>query len=107
MIPMSDENQILIPQSFMALFLDAARGKPAATREHVESRYELCEDMACLLAEPAQAMAFDQGVGEAEVLLRCRQGLIGEAAPFSENEAGWVISRLAELLDWPPLAAPD
>ena len=102
---MSDENQILIPQSFIALFLDPGRSKPNAPRDVVAGRYELCEDMACLLTEHAQTLAFDQGVAEAEVLLRCHQGLLGDASLFSEKEAGWVISRLAELLEWTPRLA--
>jgi hypothetical protein len=106
MAPMSDDNQILIPQSFMALFVDPGRGQPRVSRELLSSRYDLCEDMACLLAEPAQTMVFDQGVSEAQVWLRCHQGLLGEASLFSESEAGWVISRLAELLGWPPPATP-
>jgi len=97
---MSDENQILIPQSFMALFLDPGRSRPNASREVVASRYELCEDMACLLTEHAQTMVFDQGASEAEVLLRCQQGLLFEDSVFTDREAGWIISRLAELLDW-------
>jgi hypothetical protein len=34
------------------------------------------------------------------VLVRCHQGLLTEAAPVSEAEAGWVVRRLAELLEW-------
>ena len=100
MILVSDENQILIPTSFMALFLAPGRVKPNAPREVVATRYELCEDMACLLTEHVQTMALDQGAGEAEVLLRCRQGLLVEASVFTEQEAGWIVCRLAELLDW-------
>ena len=102
---MSDENQILIPQSFIALYLDPRASRPNAPREQVAGRYELCEDMACLLTEHAQTMAFDQGVAEAEVLQRCHQGLLGDVSVFSEKEAGWVISRLAELLEWAPRLA--
>lgn len=104
---MSDENQILIPQSFIALFVDPGRTKPNASREVIAGRYELCEDMACLLSEPAQAMAFDQGIGEAEVLRRCHQGLLGDAALFDASEAVWIIWRLAELLDWAPPEPPE
>lgn len=43
---MSDEYQIEIPQSFMALFVDPGRQKPNASRSVVADRYELCEDMA-------------------------------------------------------------
>ena len=102
---MSDENQILIPQSFMALFVDPGRSKPNASRAVVAARYELCEDMASLLTEHAQTMVFEQGVSEAQALLRCRQGLLTDASVFSEAEAGWITTRLAELLGWAPPAA--
>lgn len=101
---MSDENQILIPQSFIPIFLDPGRSKPNAPRELIATRYDLCEDMAGLLAAPAQAMAFDQGMAEAEVLRRCHQGLRDDASGFSEQESVWVVWRLAELLDWAPPA---
>ena len=101
---MTDENQILIPQSFIELYLDPGRSRPNAAHEVVAARYELCEDMACLLSGPAQAMAFDQGIGESEVLRRCHQGLLDDASAFSADEAAWVIRRLAELLEWAPLS---
>ena len=97
---MSDENQILIPQSFMALFVDPGRSKPNASRAVVAGRYELCEDMASLLTEHAQTMVFEQGASEAQVLLRCRQSLLVEGSVLAVAEAGWVVARLAELLGW-------
>ena len=97
---MSDYNQILIPLSFIALYLDPGRSRPNAPREQVAGRYELCEDMASLLTEHAQTMVFEQGAGESQVLLRCRQSLVAEASAFSEPEADWIVSRLAELLGW-------
>lgn len=100
---MSDESQIEIPQSFIALFCTPGRLKPNATQEVVETRYALCEDMACLLTEHAQTMAFNTGASETEVLQRCQQGLLADTAVFAENEAVWVICRLAELLGWAPL----
>ena len=97
---MSDENQIEIPQSFVALFVESGRQKPNASRAVVAERYELCEDMANMLMEPARNMFFSLRITEKEVLERCHRGLIGEGAVVSEAEATWVISRLDELLDW-------
>lgn len=97
---MSDDNQILIPQSFIALYLDPGRTRPNAPREQVAARYELCEDMANLLTEHAQTMIFEQGAGEAQVLSRCRQSLLVEPSVFAEPEADWIITRLVELLGW-------
>ncbi len=97
---MSDEYQIEIPQSFMALYVDPGRHKPNASREFVASRYELCEDMASMLTEHARDMSFRLDITKTDVLVRCLQGLEADAAAVTEKEAEWVIRRLAELLDW-------
>ena len=96
---MSD-NQIDIPQSFMALHVRPGHTTPNAPQETVIARYEQCEDMACMLTEHAQTMVFKENFTEAEVLARCLQGLLAVASAFSEGEARWVILRLAELLGW-------
>jgi hypothetical protein len=101
---MSADNQIEIPQSFMALYVTPGRTKPNAPHEIVIARYGQCEDMACLLTEHAQALAFKENMSDGEILIRCHRGLRAEATAFTEREAAWVILRLAELLGW---AAPD
>jgi len=99
---MSDEYQIEIPQSFMALYVDPGRHKPNASREVVASRYELCEDMASVLTEHARDMSFRLDISEGDILARCLLGLSEDATAVTEKEAEWVIRRLAELLDWAP-----
>ena len=98
---MSDEYQIEIPASFMALYVLPGRQKPSLPRDELAARYELCEDMACMLLEHAQTL-FSQGISGEEVLTRCHQGLLAESSVLSENEAVWVIHRLSELLGWTP-----
>ena len=105
-VPMSDENQLIVPPSFIALFIDPARTRPNAPREHIAARYDLCEDMANLLVAPAQAMAAGNAFDRDGVLQRCHLGLRADPETFSESEAAWVMQRLAELLDWPPLTLP-
>jgi len=100
---MSEDNQILIPDSFMAMFITPGRYKPGAPYAEVSARYELCEDMAQMLTETAQNMQFNVGVTEDDVLIRCLQGLQAEASVVSATEAQWVVHRLAELLNWPLL----
>ena len=100
---MSDEYQIEIPQSFMALFVDPGRQKPNARREVVAGRYELCEDMASMLTETAKNMLFSLGITERDVLERVYRGLVSEGAVVTQPEAVWVVHRLAELLDWSQL----
>ena len=99
---MPNMNQIEIPQSFMALFVTAGRLKPSASLEVVVGRYELCEDMACMLTEHAQTMLSNLSLTEEDVLLRCHEGLMAGASAFTEQESDWVIRRLAELLAWTP-----
>lgn len=98
---MTDENQIRIPPSFIALFVPRGRIKPTESREAIAERYDFCEDLATLMTEHAKAMLFDLGIAESDVLERCHRGLLSEGAGVSEPEAGWVVRRLAELLDWP------
>lgn len=98
---MSDESQIEIPSSFMALYLAPGRQKPGLPRTELAARYELCEDMAQMLTETARNMEFSLGIAEADVLARCLQGLRVEPAVVNEAESTWVVTRLAELLNWP------
>ena len=97
---MSDEYQIHIPPSFVAVHADA-RGRLQLPRDEFRARYELCEDLAQALVERAQALKFDLGVTEADVLQRIGQGLKPPDSGLDAAEAVWVLRRLAELLDWP------
>ena len=101
---MDDANQILIPESFLALF--AARGGHRLTEpmDHVRARYELCEDLAQALTEQARLTQFELGIPEHDVLEKMQQALTQEGSPVPPPQAHWVVRRLAELLDWPPLA---
>ena len=94
------DNQIEIPQSFMAMYITPGRTTPNAPQAVVIARYEQCEDMATVLTEHAQTLAFKENFTEAEVLARCHEGLVAAPSDFSEKEADWVVHRLAELLDW-------
>ncbi|MGB4913353.1 MAG: hypothetical protein WBO95_14765 [Candidatus Dechloromonas phosphoritropha] len=94
------DNQIEPPQSFMAMYITPGRDRPNAPQEVVLARYEQCEELACVLTEYAQTLAFKENFSETEVLTRCHQGLLADPSNFSEKEAQWVICRLAELLGW-------
>ena len=106
---MSDDSQIEVPQSFLALFVVAGRARMSLSRAELAQRYELCEDLANMLVPTAQEMFHGLGITESDVLQRSYQGLCTEPAVVSAAEAGWVIFRLAELSGWPlpvsPLAA--
>ena len=100
---MSDESQITVPPSFIALFISPGRLKPNAARVEIAARHEFCEDLANMLTEHANTKLRELGIDEADVLERMHQGLLGGDASVSAPEAQWVIRRLAELLEW---AAP-
>lgn len=98
---MSEESQIDVPASFVALYLPPGRLKPTLPRAQLAERYEFCEDLASLLTDSARTMLFQLGITEHDVLERCERGLhAGEPPPVSAAEARWVLRRLAELLGW-------
>ncbi len=98
---MHEENQSLIPRSFIELYLPAGRTRPIESRQFIAARYELCEDMAHMLTEHARAILFDLDITEELVLDRVHRGLCADGSVVSEEEARWVALRLAELLGWP------
>ena len=100
---MSNENQIEIPQSFIALYVKPGQGRPNAGHAVVLERYEQCEDLASTLTEHASVLAFKENLSGQEVLRRCHQGLLADGSYLTVPESAWVIRRLAELLEWAPL----
>jgi phage I-like protein len=105
---MSEDSQIVVPPSFVALFVPPGRIKPTAGRDQIAARYELCEDLAQMLTEQATTKKWDLGVTEHDVLERFERGLRADEGVVNAAEARWVVRRLAELLDWPdPGPAPD
>lgn len=96
---MDDTSQIQPPPSFVELFRDRA-GRIRTPLAEVVQRYELCEDLACHLVEQAQTLYYSGNSSEEGVLLGFHAGLADEGSVVSTAEAGWVIQRLAELLEW-------
>jgi len=104
---MDDDNQTPIPPSFVALFVPPGRTRPTQSRAQISERYELCEDMAQMLMEPAQTTLFALGITQGLVLERILGGLLTPDAGLSPAEARWVGTRLAELLGWDPPVADE
>ena len=86
----------------MAMYITPGRDRPNAPQEAILALYEQCDDLACALVGRVQKVAFKDNFTESEVLTRYHQGLLDDASDFNENEARWVIYRLAELLGWEP-----
>lgn len=104
---MSDENQITVPPSFIAVYSDA-RQRLCESVAVVRARYELCEDLACHLVERAQQLYHQSAQSEEGVLLGIHAGLAAPESGVAPGEARWITLRLAELLEWrsPGLPAP-
>jgi hypothetical protein len=96
---MSEDNQIVIPESFLALYLSPGRSKPRAPHAEILARYELCEDMAQMLLDTANTKKWELGVETQDIVARIQQGLQGGEAGLNETEAQWIAQRLAELMD--------
>lgn len=103
---MSDEYQIEIPPSFIALHSDVRKRLTIPVRE-LRDRYEICEDLAQHLTEHCRSIHVEIGVDEQDVLERCYLGLCAPGGAVNESEANWVVTRLAELLGWPHPGLPQ
>lgn len=102
---MSDEYQIEIPPSFLALYQDH-RQRLTVSLKTLRERYDVCEDLAGHLTEHCRNVHVDIGVDEQDVLARCEQGLLTPESGVGAAEARWVVIRLAELLGWPHEGLP-
>ncbi|HWT20166.1 MAG TPA: hypothetical protein VN280_14720, partial [Variovorax sp.] len=87
---MSDDNQILIPPSFFAVYSDARQrlNEPIGV---VRERYEICEDLANHLVGHAQIQHHTEVPVEREILRRIHAGLATPEAGVSAAEAGWIV----------------
>ena len=104
---MHPDSQIHVPPSFIALYSDA-RGRLTAPAAEVAERYELCEDLANHLVEQAQSLHHGAAVpSEEEILDRMLAALTTPESGFTLPEARWVVTRLAELLNWPAPRLPE
>jgi len=98
---MNEGSQIVVPPSFVAVHTRQGRLRPDLFAAELVARHELCEDMANMLSEHASNQRWDTGATEWDVLQRVYRGLLDSSTGLSVSEAGWVLHRLAELLDWP------
>jgi hypothetical protein len=102
---MSEDNQLVLPASFIALFIEPGRTKPSEPRAVIQQRYGFCEDLASMLVDTARTKQWELGIAESDVLTRVHEGLLSSGLQVSQAEAQWVSTRLAELLEWEPIFA--
>jgi hypothetical protein len=104
------ENQVEIAPAFVALYCDKA-GRLLLAEDQLRLRYEICEDLVQHLAGPALAMLGAGGDAKSgagiEIQRRIFKGLLAGESGLDQHEAGWVMQRLAELLEWPALDEVD
>lgn len=103
---MDDSHQIDLPESFMALYVPPGKIKPTLPWRELLIRYELCEDLAQMLMEPTSTRQFQQDLLPEAALALCLHGLSDSPGVVSPAEARWVVTRLAELLQWPAPEQP-
>ena len=98
MPPFSPDSQILVPDSFVALYVPAGRQRPSVPWAEVLARYELCEDTAQSLLEPARLHRDRLGLADDDIVHSLSRGLRDPSSGLSDAEAHWVARRLQELL---------
>ena len=64
---MSDDSQIVVPPSFIALYVVPGKIKPNVSRQFLIERYELCEDLAQVLVEQAKTKQWELGISRGSV----------------------------------------
>jgi hypothetical protein len=96
---MSDDSQIVVPPSFMALYVAPGKIKPDVSRQLLIERYEFCEDLAQVLLEQAKTKQWELGISRDIVMERIEKGLSQTPGLVSDLETQWVMKRLNELLD--------
>jgi len=95
---MYEIRQLDIPASFMELY--SRNGRALESREFVETRFEICDELAHGVSEFCRTLAFKDDLSEEAVLQRCHAGLLQTPDTVSPKEAAWVTHRVAELLQW-------
>ena len=81
--------------------------RPNEPWDIIEERYGFCEALATMLVATAKIKVWQLQVTEDDVLDRIYRSLQGGEAGVNPVEARWVITRLAELLEWEQLPLGD
>ena len=97
---MYDHNQTLVPDSFLALYV--RHGRPLLDRKEMEARYENAESLAEQIAAVVASVPAEDGEGQREALRSVKASLLVDLLREREPEAGWVVTRVAEMCEWAP-----
>ena len=92
---MTDPNQVVVPRSFVELFIPPHGIRPTESREHIAERHEFCEDLALSLVEHPELRSQES---RDDALALVHRGLLADASLLSPAEVEWVVKRLEEIL---------
>jgi len=95
---MYDHNQRLVPDAFVAIHVRNER--LILTREELEYRYELSEDLALHIAARLDTVSSDDKQLQSSVLKATLDGLLEAPAQVSELEARWIVCHVMEIRGW-------
>ncbi len=93
--------QIEIPPSFIAIFQrHPCVPIPSHRWTEILAKYEICEDLAHLLAQQGRAAMLDMGITEFDVQTTYRSHLAAPEMALTEKEQAWVLLRCCEVAQW-------
>lgn len=95
---MYDHNQRLVPDAFLALHVKNER--LTLTREQLEQRYDLSEDLALHIAARLAGVSAEDEAVQSKALKATLSGLMKAPAQVSEPEARWIVRCVIELCSW-------
>jgi hypothetical protein len=96
---MDDASQIRVPERFVQIFVEPGRIRPRLSRSEIETRHELCEDLAQMLCDTAREQCWSLNITLADALERIALGLPECGLDLELAERDWVVARVNELLD--------
>lgn len=92
-------NQLFVADSFQALYRDS-HGRSTLSRDELNARQELCEDLAQSLAAHCLSLQLHDDEAQTDVLTQLHTGLLNPPSSLPAGETYWVTVRTAELLQW-------
>jgi hypothetical protein len=95
---MSDNRQISVPASFIALYVTPGAMQHHPNRAWLEQRHDLCEDLVQLLCEQIRDKVWQLGITQSDAIDRIERSLPTLSIELSNPEIVWVLHRIREVL---------
>jgi len=94
---MSEDSQVNVPASFAELYRLPGRSKPSEPWPVIAQRYELCEDLARVVAQSQAGKALESDWQDV-LVAQVADAFKSPDSPVQEAEADWVGKRAVEIL---------